>query len=37
MIKIYIFAMSATKLKYLLISKIFNFKGQNIRQFQANL
>ena len=37
MMKIYIFLMSATKNKSLLSSKIFNFEGQNIRQFQANI
>ena len=37
MIKIYMFAMSATKVKSLLSSKISNFEGQNIRQFQTDL
>ena len=37
MIKIYIFAMSVTKIKNLMSSKLLNFEGQHIRQFQGNL
>ena len=36
-IQIYAFAMSVTKIKSLLSSRISNFEGQKIRQFQANL
>ena len=34
MIKIYIFAMSATKIDSLQSNKMSNFDGQNIRQFR---